>query len=138
MMSHSVYPERFGSVPVEWVAYYGQGVCDAGVDLRSMHKILYLDSTGDPRVSVSGPCGACGSERFLVVALAVDAYGGSMPVCLRCLDQSGVLCEHCHNALVVGEAQTWVEVWGETPKPEALLAVCERCMAALEREDGGY
>ena len=69
-----------------------------------------------------------------MAALAVDAYGGSMPVCLGCLDQSGVLCEYCQNALVVGEALTWVEVWGETPKPEALLAVCERCMAALEAE----
>jgi hypothetical protein len=98
-----------------------------------MFAIFYLDSTGDPRVKLHGPCGRCGSERIRVVALAIDVHGGSLNVCLRCLNQSGLLCQHCENALVIGEVLTWKE----TAKPEALLAVCLRCRAALEVEDGG-
>ena len=132
-MSHSVYPERFGSVPVEWVAYYGEEDCTPGADLRRMYLIFYLDNTGDPRVQLEGPCGLCESERGRVAALAIDAHGGSVRVCFGCLDGSGLLCQHCQNALVIGEVLTW----RETAKPEALLTVCQRCRAALEVEDGG-
>lgn len=133
MMATSVYPEIFGSDPVEWVAYCGDGECAPGADLREMYLIFYLDNTGDPRVQLEGPCGVCGSKRMSVAAVAVDCLGGSMRVCFRCLDQSGLLCEYCMNALVIGEVLTWEE----TAKPDALLDVCERCRSALEVEDGG-
>lgn len=135
MMAISAYPELFGDLPVQWVAYYGEGNREPGADLREMY--LDLDSTGDPRVSLSGPCGLCGSERIRLAAIAMDAYGGCMRVCFRCLEESGLLCQHCGDALVVGEAQTWVEVQGETPKPEAVLAVCEPCLGTLEAHDDG-
>lgn len=137
-MSTPVYPELFGSSPWEWVAYYGEGVCGPDADPKEMYIIFYLDSADDYRLSLSGSCGVCASDRIHLAALAIDAYGGSMRVCLRCLEQSGVMCDRCQDALVVGEAETWVEVWAETPKQDALLDVCEPCRNALAAQEGDF
>lgn len=117
-MAASSYPKLCGSGPVEWVGSCGEGVCEHGADLRDMYLIFYLDNTGDPRVH----CGVREWERSCVPSLAVDCYGGSMRVCLR-----------CPHAIVVGG----VRPWAATARPEALLHVSDRCRFALWVQDGG-